>query len=149
MRKALIFTLIMSVVGANAFAHSGATGIVKERMDAMSSIGKNVKNIFSMLKGKSEYDLKAIANSSNQISIHAEGFPKLFPEGSTQHPSEAAPAIWKRPDDFLKSAKNLQDFANELSLLAKPGSDKTMVKTAFDKVTGTCKSCHREFRIKK
>lgn len=118
-------------------------------MDAMSLIGKNVKSIFLMLKGKSKYDTATIANSSRQISNHAEEFKTMFPQGSNKNPSQAAPSIWLRSDGFTKKADDLIKFANELTQLADKNSDQTLIDVAFGKVKGTCKSCHSEFRIKK
>lgn len=148
MKRVIIAALIFNVAGVNVFAHSGATGIVKERMDAMSSISKNAKQISLMLKGKSQYNIDTIAISSREITAHAKAFPKMFPEGSTDHPSEAAPAIWERSDEFSKKAQELIDFANDLTLLAKNNSEPTAIKEAFSKVKNTCKSCHSDFRIK-
>lgn len=149
MKKIIVAALIISVAGANAFAHSGATGIVKERMNAMSSISKNLKKIFVTLKDESEFDANIIASSSREIMTHANKFPHMFPEGSTKHPSEAAPAIWERPDEFSKKAQDLITYANELTQLAEAKSDHSAIDEAFGKVKGTCKACHADFRIKK
>lgn len=148
MRKIIVAALIISVAGANAFAHSGATGIVKERMNLMSSISKNVKKIFVTLKDKSGFDADLIASSSREITLHAHKFPHMFPEGSTKHPSEAAPAIWERPEEFSKKAQDLITYSNELMQLAEAKSDHTAIDDAFGKVKSTCKACHADFRIK-
>lgn len=148
-KKWIITALFLSMSVTTVYAHKGATGVVKERMDAMSSIGKNLKNIFLMMKGKTEFDAKIIASSSREISIHAEKFPKMFPKGSTSHPSEAAPAIWERPDDFAKQAQSLTIYTSELTKIAENNSDQVLINTAFQKLATTCKSCHTEFRIKK
>ena len=40
----IITSAVLVGVASAALAHSGATGIVKERMDAMSAMGKAVKH---------------------------------------------------------------------------------------------------------
>ena len=39
-----------------AFSHGGATGIVKERMDAMGNMAEATKLVADMYKGKSEFN---------------------------------------------------------------------------------------------
>lgn len=149
MIKTFITALIFSLIVPNAYAHKNATGIVKERMDAMSSISASAKAISLMLKGKSDYKTKSIANASQNISKHAQAFLKMFPEGSTDAPSEAAPAIWQRSNEFSKQAQDLVNFTNILTKLANADSDQASINDAFGKVKSTCKSCHSDFRIKK
>ena len=89
--------LLLSV---SAFAHKGATGIVKERMDKLKASQMALKQIFAASKRN---DFEAIVPLANQIKNWAEIMPTKFPSGSDGTPSEAAPAIWT---DFegLKSA---------------------------------------------
>jgi len=42
------------------YSHTGATGIVKERMDAMLDMGDKSKLVADMFKGKSEFDRNAV-----------------------------------------------------------------------------------------
>ncbi|MEM9633963.1 MAG: cytochrome c [Pseudomonadota bacterium] len=133
-----------------AWAHGGATGIVKERMDAMSAIGKSVKSIGEMLKGKAPYDLVTIETASEAIAEHGgTALTNLFPEGSLQTPTEASPAIWTDWTKFSEMAGRLQSSALDLKTLAGQGADKKAVAGAFGKIAATCKSCHEAFRIKK
>lgn len=133
-----------------AWAHGGATGIVKERMDAMSAIGKNVKSVGQMLKTKPDVDPVLVSTAGEAIANHAgEALTKLFPEGSLQMPSEASPKIWTDWDTFSEYANELQTSALVMKSLADKGADKKAVGMAFGKVAATCKSCHQEFRVKK
>ena len=45
-----------------ANSHSGATGVVKERMDAMTDRGDKSKLVADMFKGKTEFDRIAITD---------------------------------------------------------------------------------------
>jgi cytochrome c556 len=143
--------LIAAALSAGAaWAHGGATGIVKERMDAMSDIGKNVKSIGEMLKGKAPYELATIETASGSIADHGgTALTSLFPEGSLQAPTEASPVIWSEWSKFSELAGRLQSSALDLKMLAGQGADKKAVAGAFGKVAATCKSCHEAFRIKK
>ena len=91
--------LLLSV---SAFAHKGATGIVKERMDNFKASQMALKQIFAASKRN---DFEAIIPLANQIKNWAEITPTKFPSGSDGPPSEAAPAIWKDFEGFKSAAK--------------------------------------------
>lgn len=133
-----------------AWAHSGAMGVVKERMDAMTEISRNVKTVGRMLKEEIPYDGDAVANAGEVIADHAgEAMTRLFPEGSLQSPTEASPAIWKQWNDFSKMAERLRVSALKLGDSAKSGADRKSIMSSFAEMAGTCKSCHEVFRIEK
>ena len=145
------WTFAVSILGLGAaWAHGGATGIVKERMDAMTEISRNVKLIGEMIKGKTAYDSAEIARAGQAIAAHAgDAMTVLFPEGSLKKPSEASPEIWNDWPEFSKYADSLQTSALSLQDLAESDADQKEVARAFGKVAGTCKTCHEAFRIKK
>jgi cytochrome c556 len=96
----------------SAYAHGGATGIVKERMDAMSSMADSMKALTPMMRGKTEYDAENVRALATRISEQAGGhLLAMFPEGSLSEASEAKPSIWTKWDRF-------ETYANELSVLA-------------------------------
>ena len=99
-----------------AFGHGGATGIVKERMDAMSAMGDAVKSLSAMMRGETPYDAEAIRAEARKIRQHAgEAITRLFPEGSGGGPSEAKPEIWSSWDDFAAMAEELELLAGGLA----------------------------------
>ena len=57
-RKIVIGAIVVSAIAATAFAHSGATGIVKERMDGMSALGETIKALVPMMRGEGTYDVE-------------------------------------------------------------------------------------------
>ena len=100
----------------NAIAHGGATGIVKERMDLMSNIGKAQKSLVAMFSGKEPYNIQKVQQAAIAIENHAgERISKLFPEGTTQKPSEALPTIWKNWSEFQHLSNELAVFAGALA----------------------------------
>ena len=48
-------------------AHSGATGVVKERMALMKTLGGEIKKIAAMFKGEAAYDPGEIAAAARRI----------------------------------------------------------------------------------
>lgn len=99
-----------------ALAHGGATGIVKERMDLMDSIGKAMKSVTEMFQGTTDYDADEVRDAASLIANHGgEAMTRLFPEGSIQAPSEALPAIWQDWERFSALAKDLSVYAKALA----------------------------------
>ncbi|MET1413474.1 cytochrome c [Roseibium sp. HPY-6] len=135
---------------AVAWAHSGAMGVVKERMDAMTEISRNVKTVGRMLKEEIPYDGEAVAKAGTVVADHAgEAMTRLFPEGSLQSPTEASPAIWKQWNDFSQLAERLRVSALKLGDGARSGADRKTIMSSFAEMAGTCKSCHEVFRVEK
>jgi cytochrome c556 len=110
-----------SIAGA-VWAHSGATGVVKERMDGMMAMGKSVKDITPMMRGQTEYDPERIRAFAEEVRQHSgEAMTKLFPEGSDGTPSEAKPSIWADWDEFEALAEQLHTLSEGLALAAENG----------------------------
>jgi cytochrome c556 len=111
--------LIIIVSSGVALAHSGATGIVKERMDLMDSIGKSMKTITEMFQGEKPYDAAAVREAASFIGAHGgEQMTRLFPEGSIQPPSESLPAIWQDWERFSELSSDLSKYADALAKAA-------------------------------
>lgn len=130
------------------YAHGGATGIVKERMDLMGAIGKNMKAIAAMVKGEAEFDAAAISKAAASISDHSTKINGLFPKDSLMKPTEALPSIWQDWDTFSKLSDDLVVQAGKLSETAK-GGDKRAIMMEFAKTGKLCSACHTDFRLKK
>ncbi|GAB4348626.1 MAG: cytochrome c [Oricola sp.] len=140
-------TLAFSLSCAGAIAHSGATGIVAERMEAMKKIAGRMKEIGAMVRGKREYDAGAAAAAAAAIARHAGRMPSLFPEGSDGDPSEALPAIWTEWDDFIAFVEALEASAAELSDAARQATDADAIRPHFATVGQACSACHEDFRM--
>lgn len=111
----------LSVVTA-AFAHGGATGIVKERMDAMGAMGDAVKTLSAMMRGETEYDEGVVQREAAKLKAHGgDAMTSLFPEGSDGAPSEAKPEIWSNWDEFEALAMRLETLAAGLEIAAGNG----------------------------
>lgn len=138
---AIILTVMIGPSPASR-AHDGATGIVKERMDAMKDISAAMKVIFETIKGERETppaDLRQAALTINALA--GDTLNHLFPEGSLHHPSEAKADIWQDWSRFEKLSADLElysaSYADDLD------------KDSVMKMAGTCRDCHQAFRVKK
>ncbi|MEM9470913.1 MAG: cytochrome c [Pseudomonadota bacterium] len=123
-------------------AHSGATGIVKKRMDVMEDVGAVMKELGAMVKGEASFDASTVSSRAGDLKAHAAGMPGLFPEGSIHGPSEALPVIWEDFERFRRIASELESAAEALSLVNEPAA----LPAALGTAGRTCKACHSNFR---
>ena len=133
-------TAVLLLAGFLLTAHGGATGIVKQRMDAMVDIGRATKAIRDAVR-RSEPD--AVRDAAMRIAGHAAEIPKLFPDGSFHHPSEALPAISVDRAAFDALAAKLALTAGELA------SNADAPREAARRLADICKQCHTRFRMEK
>lgn len=138
-------------IGASslAIAHEGADGMVKERMDMMGEIGKGMKVIGEMIKGNAEFDPQNAKAAALEIYGHASHMPDMFPEGSTEKPSEALPAIWENWEEFVAISDKMKVDAKQLAELSGNAVSVDEIKAQFGLVGKSCGSCHEKFRLKK
>ena len=127
-------------------AHTGASGVVKDRMERMSDIAAQMKLVSRMVSGKTEMDLTSIAVAMGKIATHAEAMVDLFPKGSGKPPSEAAPAIWTSNARFVALFVELNTAASKTASAASAGQQ-SQIATGFKAVAKTCKACHGKFRV--
>jgi len=129
-------------IPALAQAHSGATGIVKKRMETMKDVGAVMKELGAMVKGDARFDPSAVARRAGDLKVHAANMPTLFPEGSIHGPSEALPQIWKDFERFSRIASDLESAAAALSSV----TEATALPAALGAAGKTCKACHSDYR---
>ncbi len=168
-----VTVLVLLLAFATALAHRGATGIIKQRMDAMMSLGGAMKALTAMMSGKQPYDAERVKAYAGTIAGHGgESLTSLFPEGSLKHPSRANPAIWTDWGRFSALAQELAVYAGALASAASnqrasiavsggkgPGTRRRDTRpedlatvapnTVFMLLRRTCSNCHRTYRTKK
>jgi len=146
--KPAVWAIGLAMTASAVFAHGGATGIVKERMDAMGELAKAAKLLGGMARGKTKMDIDVIRQSALTIKGHAgRNMTGLFPEGSLHSPTEARPEIWSNWAEFESLAMELETRAGELAALGT--QDAGGFRASFGAIAKTCSSCHEKFRIKK
>ena len=138
----LLTTCVLLCLSPVSFAHEGAEGVVKERMDRF----KENKKAMKAIKGNLAGDTVIIAQKASEIEAWAKQMVNFFPEGSTQPPSEALPAIWKEFDRFTDLASANEKAAAKLKNLAQSGADTSALSGAFRSLGKTCKDCHNDYK---
>lgn len=155
-----VLTWLLSSSGG--LAHRNATGIVKQRMDAMEDMARAMKALRAMMRGKQPYDAQRVKTSARVIAGHgAEKLTVLFPEGSLHSPTRAKPVIWADWERFAAMARELTVYAGALAAAAsnerlaggtpagRPATRElaTMAPDAvFTLLQENCSGCHRLFR---
>lgn len=138
------------VLGSFAVAAGGASAAddpVKARQNLMESVGKSTKAMARMVKGEVPFDAAQAKEAADTIAAVPAKYVTLFPEGSGEGDTEAAPKIWSDMDGFKAEAMKLEAAAKDASAAA--GKDEDAFKAAFVEMTKSCKSCHQDYRIKK
>ena len=136
-----LFGFSVLLVSGQVFAQSD----VEKRQALMKSNGADAKAIKAAVDTK---DYATVEAKAKDISGNAEKIVALFPKGSNTGKTKATAAIWEKPDEFAKSAKNMGKAANELAAAAKSGNE-TDVSVKVKALGDSCNSCHKAFRAEK
>ena len=149
-RFTLFFVMVaMGLSGAGAlYAHTGATGVVKQRMDMMTDIARQMKTISAIARGKAAFDGGSIAAAAERVADHGKHMPMLFPKDSLKSPSEATARIWQDWEMFVAAATTMQKVAVSLAAAGRAG-DEAAVKSGFRALGKTCSTCHKDYREKR
>ena len=139
--------LALTLIAGAALAHQGATGIVLERMEAMTALSDAMKVAVPMARGEIAHDGAALVAAAAEMAEIARGIPGQFPEGSDGHPSEAAPAIWEAPAGFAAMAGDLARSAEALARIAEGGEGDDDLMAAVAAIGAACAACHRSYRL--
>lgn len=118
--------IAMTSLGLAALAHSGASGVVKQRMDAMDAMGEAMKRITPVMRRQVDYDPQVVRDAAEVMIMHAgEDLTELFPSGSNDKPSEALDTIWEDWGNFSALADALRETAEGMKLAAENGLAET------------------------
>lgn len=142
------FTLVLAIGGVSSwsFAHSGATGVMKERMDLMKGMADSMKVMGAIFKGETAFDPAVVVENAGFLVEHAPTIPDLTPEGSNDHPSEALPAIWQAWDDYVADSDALVKEGAKLVEIVNNGADQAAASAQYVELGKTCGTCHDRFR---
>ena len=128
--KTGILTALLSMAAVAALAHSGATGIVLERMNSMTAMRDIIGELAPMMQGAVPYDVFTVAEGGDIIAKHAgETMLALFPEGSLQGVTFAKPEIWAKWQDFADLSGELRIYAEAMSKAAPNGLEPAVAAT--------------------
>ncbi len=137
----LIITFLFSFTTIS-FSHDGATGIVKDRMEKFKASKSIMRQINKSFDNKDFSTIKKGASKLKKWGLEMENY---FPEGSNIKPSEANEKIWLEPKSFKIAINKFTEASIKLLKVADEQNLENTI-TAFRKVAGTCKGCHKQFR---
>lgn len=142
MKTFLIAASLIALPGL-VFAHGGAMGPTKVRMDAMVSTKDSLSRLQKATTG-AEIDRAAAEQSLAELRTFAAALPTLFEEQHLPAMSEALPSIWENAEQF---DTEIRFFAGQVDLAQTQldGSPNQVLRT----VAAGCASCHDKFREKK
>lgn len=132
-----------------AFGHSGATGIVKERMDGMKAMSKQAKLVSKMSKGEAQFDKAEVVITANLFVQHGEEMLSLFPNTEqSRHgkKTEALPKIWKDWEGFEESVDQFVEVSKTFRDQAVSSNDDKVLRKPFKQVLESCSGCHKSYR---
>ena len=98
------------------FAHKGATGVVKERMELMERYDELTDRLFAMLHEELPYSADAVRKAAEAIKkTSGAHLVKLFPKGSDDKPSRATPDVWRNMETFEHFSEMLEVSADAVA----------------------------------
>lgn len=146
MRLPLTAPLLVVALTTAAPAHEGATGVVKERMDAMEEMGEATKLLALLAQGAIPHDAARVTTAADILETRMVLSLDKFPEGSDQHPTRALPAVWSDRADFDAKAQDLITLAQDLRRAA---ADPQVTLALIPQINDSCRACHRPFRARR
>ncbi len=134
---------------AAVYAHSGATGIVKQRMDAMSDMGDHAKKLADMFKGKIAFDADSVRVAAESFVEHGRQMIDWFPDTKDSrfgHKSQSEQAIWEQWDDFVEEADEFLAVSESMLETARHSDKEAVLRKAYFAAAKGCKQCHKVYR---
>ena len=142
MKNRIPLTVLLITSAALASAHTGATGLVLERMQGMSAMEDGLKSIGAAMRGQAPYDQDAARATGLTIQTHAGMMVTLFAPGTDGGVSDALPEIWNEPERFATLAAELAELGEGLSNVSSHDEARSLVA----RINFNCSACHDDFR---
>ncbi len=142
MKRVIFGAVSVWALASAAVAHSGATGVVKERMDRFEASKDSAKVLRGAVKSA---DFAAIEAEAVALNAWASEMLEYFPEGSGGSPSEALDTVWSDWDGFSAKAGDYE-MATAKLVSAAQSQDAAATASAFKAVMGSCKGCHDDYK---
>lgn len=129
---------------ASVFAANEPEDVIKYRQNVMKTNGANAAAAAAIIQGK--VDMKnRLADHAKTLETFTKNIPALFPKGSDfGADTKALDAIWKKPADFEKKAKDTEEKAAAFSKAV--ASNDPQMGAKFKALGDSCKACHKDFR---
>ncbi|MEX5729392.1 cytochrome c556 [Rhodovulum iodosum] len=149
MRK-IVLTAVLAALPATAMAE-GLEDLVEARRGYYKLLGANMGELVAMVKGEAEYDgATAQTHAANLVTLTNYNLGHLYAPGTSKAdlPGEtrALPEIWDDMAGVQEKGMAFVEAVNELNEVA--GLDKAELAAGVQKLGGTCKGCHDDYRAK-
>jgi cytochrome c556 len=114
-------------------------------MEMMEGMAKRMKAIRERIDRRR--DLAEIKADAEVIASQAPHLLHLFPQGSTQRPTDARSTIWQNWSDFERKATALEIEGKKL--METSPDDYDVLSAQFRALSQTCGACHESYRVKR
>jgi len=132
----------------NALAQAKPDVLVKQRVAAMTLIGKYFGPLGGMAQGKVPFDANIVARNAGYLEVLTKLPWDGFDASTQTEKSAALPEVWKDPAKFKAAQDLVQKQVANVVAVAKGGNE-AAVKAALGDVGKACGNCHNTFREKK
>ncbi|MFV0292898.1 MAG: c-type cytochrome [Paracoccus sp. (in: a-proteobacteria)] len=151
MRQLLIATAIATLpFAATAQDDDTIKDVINAREGYMELLSVDMSTLAGMAKGDIPYNADAARRAGMNIEALSQyDFPGLFIAGSAPGDgadTDALPAIWEDSQAFAQKYASLQEAAAGAGESVAGGQDS--IGPVVQKLGGTCKACHDDFRKK-
>jgi cytochrome c556 len=119
---------------------------VQYRKNLMQNAGFHMHSLADIAQGKNPNKAN-MAHHAEAIAINARLSVAATKEKNLGGKTTASPEIWNKWSDYEAGLHKMAENADKLAAVLKAG-DMAAVKPAMQALGGTCKSCHKAFRVK-
>ncbi|MDX2204313.1 MAG: cytochrome c [Hyphomicrobiaceae bacterium] len=114
---------------------------IKERRQAMRTIGSVGTSNFKMMKGDAPFDLATFQKNIAAMQAAGTKFKDLFPDNAkTGGGTDAAPKIWEQKAQFNAA---LDAWLADVKAAGETIKDEAGMKANYPKVAQGCGGCHK------
>lgn len=119
---------------------------VKQRQQAFKDIIKSFEPMGVMLR-KGSYDAERFGKFATELVTKRDLPWSHFGPDTNYPPTKATPEVWSQPEAFEKEKQGFIAATDKLQAAVQSG-DKTSIEKAYDTVHDSCKSCHKQFKVR-
>ena len=144
MRKLVLAISLLALAVSAAVADP-----ILDRQALMKERGKIAGGLSKVVKGEEPFDAAAVLSQLQALQANAEklDIDALFPAGSGDGDTTAAPKIWEDMAGF--KATHDKYLADVKAAVTAAPADVDALKEQFNTIGGDCGTCHQSYRIKK
>ncbi len=139
MYRSIAFVAFVAVGATAVYAQN--LDVIKQRREAMRTIGEASGRNFKMVKGEAPFELATVQAGLKVFQEQAAKFKGLFPDDAkTGGGTDAAPKIWLERAGFDAAIATWIANAKAAETTIK---DEASFKAEYPKVASACGGCHK------